>query len=962
MCPGHRVSRAESHIRSALPGADTVLIEELERAAPGAVRVRASDRLAHAHDASHYLLTPRAIVVPEDANQVAALLRGATRHGVPLTFRSGGTSLSGQASADGVLVETRRNFRVVDIVDDGQLVRAQPGATVRQVNARLARHKRKLGPDPASEVACTIGGVVANNSSGMACGTELNTYRTIESAVLILPSGTIIDTASPGADDLLRELEPSLHSGLLRLRSRILVSDADVALIRRMFAIKNTMGYGLNAFLDFERPVDILLHLVVGSEGTLAFVAEATFRTVPVKPHVATDLLYFPNLSAATAALPALVAAGFATIELLDATSLRVAQRDPEASETLRSIQIAGHAALLVEFQEADKVTLDERIKASAQLLESLPLVLPPGLSSDAARRAALWHIRKGLYATVAGNRPSGTTALLEDIAVPVENLLPTCEGLVALFEHYGYEDSVIFGHAKDGNIHFLLNERLDTDSGESTLERYAAFTEEMVELVLKNGGTLKAEHGTGRIMAPFVRRQYGDNLYLVMRAVKRLCDPFDLLNPGILLNDDPEFHMAHLKTVPTVEEEVDRCVECGYCEPVCPSKDLTLTPRQRIVLRREIARAGQQGNDALQTELEEQYRYDGVETCAVDGMCQTACPVLIDTGQLVKRLRAESRGPLEKAAWKTAANHWGTVAQAGGLALSAVKRLPAPLVTGASRAGRALLGADTVPQWDKDLPGGGSRRHTLRTPEPKAVYLAACISTMFGPAADGHGVSSAFLALCNRAGVSVAIPEGISDMCCGTPWKSKGMTEGYETMRAKVLPAIWEASRQGELPIVCDAASCTEGLETLLAAVADEPRLRVVDAVAFVDQHVLPVLPQGNRVSSLALHPTCSSTRLGINEALNRVADTVAEEVVIPENWGCCAFAGDRGMLHPELTASATAREAASVAERHFDAYASINRTCELGMTRATGRPYQHILELLAAVTASAGHDEATP
>ena len=946
------MSRTSSSHRSHLPGVDTALIEELECAVPGGVRVRASDRLAHAHDASHYLLTPRAVVVPESATQIAALLRGATRHRVPLTFRSGGTSLSGQASTDGILIDTRRNFRAVDVFDGGEHVRTQPGATVRQVNARLAIHKRKLGPDPASEAACTIGGVIANNSSGMACGTEFNSYRTIESAVIVLPSGTMIDTSHPDADDRLREWEPALHAGLLALRADLLTNATDVERIRRMYSIKNTMGYGLNSFLDFERAVDILLHLVVGSEGTLAFIAEATFRTVPVKPHTATDLLYFPSLSSATASLPALVAAGFATIELLDATSLRVAQRDPGADETLRSIHVDGHAALLVEFQEADKEALARRMESTADLLRSLPLVRPAAPSSNAAQRAAFWHIRKGLYATVAGNRPSGTTALLEDIAVPVENLLPTCEGLVALFERFGYEDSVIFGHAKDGNIHFLLNERFDQASGQSTLERYAAFTEEMVNLVLSNEGTLKAEHGTGRIMAPFVRRQYGESLYRVMREIKRLCDPLGLLNPGIVLNDDAASHMAHLKTSPMVEPEVDRCVECGYCEPVCPSKDLTLTPRQRIVLRREIARADQAGNTALKAELENEYRYDGVETCAVDGMCQTACPVLIDTGQLVKRLRAENSNGIESAGWKAAAGNWGSVAQVGGLALSALKHLPAPLVTAASEAGRLLAGPDRVPRWDKDLPAGGIRRQPLRASEPKAVYLAACINTMFGPAAGGAGVSSAFLALCERAGISVAIPDGIGDMCCGTPWKSKGMTAGYERMRDKVLPAVWEASRHGELPILCDAASCTEGLETLLTIVSDESRLRIVDAVAFVDEHVLHALPPGKKIGSLALHPTCSSTRMGLNAALGRVAAAVAEEVIIPEDWGCCAFAGDRGMLHPELTAAATAREARSINERTFDAYASLNRTCELGMTRATGRPYQHILELLASVT----------
>lgn len=933
--------------------AHQALMESLEQAVQGNVRARISDRLAYAHDASHYLLTPAAVVSPASAREVGELFKASLLHGVPLTFRSGGTSLSGQSCADGILVDTRQNFRSIQVLDDGAKVRCQPGATVRQVNARLAVHRRKLGPDPASESACTIGGVVANNSSGMACGTENNTYRTLDSAVLVLASGTVIDTAHPDAGKVLQTEEPGLHAGLLRLRDAVRADPAQVQRLQELFAIKNTMGYGLNSFLDFDDPVDILLHLAVGSEGTLAFIAEATFRTIAVKAHAATGLLYFRTLADATASLPALVAAGFATIELLDSTSLRVAQQDPGADDELQGLRVKDHAALLVEFQEPGQAELQAAISGGEAVLAALPLEIPARLTSDAQRRAALWHIRKGLYATVAGNRPSGTTALLEDIAVPVPKLLPTCLGLVALFEKYGYDTAVIFGHAKDGNIHFLLNEQFGGIGDGSTLQRYADFTEEMVELVLSNGGTLKAEHGTGRIMAPFVRRQYGESLYRFMQDVKELFDPEGILNPGILLNDDPAFHLAHLKTAPQVEEEVDRCVECGYCEPVCPSKDITLTPRQRIVLRREIARAEQQGDVQLKTQLEKEYEYDGIDTCAVDGMCQTACPVLIDTGELVKRLRAESRPRVEQAAWKAAAGNWGTVSRVGGLVLTAVKHLPSPLVTGASEAARSVMGRERVPRWDPDLPAGGSVRRSRTATEPKAVYLAACINTMFGPAAGGEGVSSAFLQLCSRAGVEVAVPAGIPDLCCGTPWKSKGMTGGYDVMRRKVLSALLEATRNGELPIVCDAASCTEGLERLLAVVGEEPRLRTIDAVAFVDEQVLAHLPKGSPLGSLSLHPTCSSTRMGLNPALSRVAAAVADEVVISEDWGCCAFAGDRGMLRPELTASATAREARSVNARPFDAYVSVNRTCEMGMTRATGHEYRHILELLASTTA---------
>ncbi|RNE64223.1 FAD-binding and (Fe-S)-binding domain-containing protein [Cryobacterium tepidiphilum] len=919
-----------------------------------------------AHDASHYLLVPQSVAAPRGVDEIAQLFQASRDGGLPLTFRSGGTSLSGQGVTNGMLVDTRRSFRGIRVLDDGARVQVQPGATVRQVNARLARHARKLGPDPASEIACTIGGVVANNSSGMACGTEQNTYRTIESMVVVLASGTVVDTGSDDADDRLLEREPELYAGLEALRDRVRGNPDSVDVIRRQFSMKNTMGYGVNAFLDFERPVDLLAHLVIGSEGTLGFVADTVFRTVPVLPFAATGLAIFPDLSSAAAALPSLVAAGFATIELMDAASLKVAHAQAGVPPELAALQVSTHAALLVEYQAGSAADLRQKQAEGEAVFGTLNLVAPVVMTTEPVRRADLWRIRKGLYTAVAEARPSGTTALLEDIVVPVPALLGTCETLIELFEKHGYEESVIFGHAKDGNIHFMLNERFEqagdpTASGEGGLDRYQRFTEDMVALVLSHGGSLKAEHGTGRIMAPFVRRQYGDELYAVMREIKRLFDPAGILNPGTVLSDDPTSYLRDIKAVPTVEAEVDRCVECGYCEPACPSKDVTTTPRQRIVIRREMRTAEAAGDTALLEELREDYDYGGTDTCAVDGMCQVACPVNINTGDLTRRLRTENAGMLAQAGWTLAGRHWDAVTRAGGTALSLADAMPERLVTTATGFARAVIGTDDVPLYDGGLPKGGTKRRAQTTgvenAAPEAVYFPACIGTMFGPAAGGSGVTNAFLELCERAGTTVVVPEGIGSMCCGTPWKSKGYANGYREMTERVLPALWQASNEGALPIVCDAASCTEGLDTMhrlaeAATTGEYSALRFVDAVEFVHERMLADLTVTAPVASIALHHTCSSTQLGTNASMTSIAETIAEEVYVPVDWGCCAFAGDRGLLHPELTASATAREAAEIGEREFTAYASTNRTCELGMTRATGKEYQHILELLACAT----------
>ncbi|MEF9981791.1 MAG: FAD-binding and (Fe-S)-binding domain-containing protein [Glutamicibacter sp.] len=912
------------------------------------VKTRSIDRVAYASDASHYLYTPQAVVLAKDAAEVSALLAAAARGNQPVTLRSGGTSLAGQASGDGLMIDVRRNFRGITVLDNGARVRVQPGATVRQVNARLAVYGSKLGPDPASEAACTIGGVIANNSSGMACGTEFNTYRTLESMTFVLPSGTMIDTADPQADRKLAAAEPQLVATLDKLGQRVRSNPASVAKIEKHFALKNTMGYGINAFLDYDTPAELMAHLIIGSEGTLAFVAEAVFRTVPIRKLAIATLAVFDNLDLATRALPELVDSGAATLELMDSTSLRVGQSLPGVPDAIMGFDVDQQAALLVEYHADTEEELAGLRSAGQSLLDASALRAPAVLSPDAKNRQAAWKFRKGLYASVAGARATGTTALLEDVVVPVESLAETCDSLQELFTEYGYADSVIFGHAKDGNIHFMLTDRFE---GDAALNRYNSFNDKMVQLILDKDGNLKAEHGTGRAMAPFVRAQYGDELYEVHLELKAACDPRLMMNPGVIIDEDHAAHIRNIKLNETIEIEADHCVECGYCEPVCPSKDLTLTPRQRIVVRRAIAKAEAEGNAELAAELERDYEYNGVQTCAVDGMCVTACPVGINTGLLVKRLRREDAHPVLEAGFKAAAKGWGPATRAGSLALSIADKFPASLVRGATDAARKVVSTDTMPRYDADLPGGGKARKPMAGnlgaagTEPLAIYLPACVNSMFGPAGDGEGVAPAFTKLLHAAGVSVYVPEGIESTCCGTPWTSKGYEQGHEVMGQRVLEEVRAAMPGKVLPIISDASSCTEGFAHTLA----EHGYEVVDLLAFTSQHLLEKLPALEKISSVTLHPTCSSTQMGLNPDMQKIAEAVADTVNTPVNWGCCGFAGDRGMLHPELTESATAREAAEVRELDAQEHASCNRTCELGMTRATGKEYRHIVELLA-------------
>jgi D-lactate dehydrogenase len=464
--------------------------------------------------------------------------------------------------------------------------------------------------------------------------------------------------------------------------------------------------------------------------------------------------------------------------------------------------------------------------------------------------------------------------------------------------------------------------------------------------------------------MAPFVRRQFGETLYGVMARVKELFDPDGLLAPGVLISQDPREHLRGIKALPAVDPAFDACVECGYCEPTCPAKDLTTTPRQRIGLERVLAAAPPRERRAVAKD----FGYQAVDTCAADSLCAVACPVGIDTGKVMKAERAERHGAVVQGLGAVAARNWGPVTGALRTALGLARHVPAGLLPAVTGAARAVLPKDWVPQAGRDLPGPGPARRggeLIGRGQVVGVYFATCINSLFEGAGGLPGVGAALDRLCQAAGVSLLIPEGVQDLCCGTVWTSKGLAKGAELMALRTMAALWRATDRGRLPVVGDAASCSHGLAELAGhlppkAARAAAKLTVLDAVTFAAGTLAPRLDVGQPVGSVAVHPTCSTVHLGAVDDLTRLAGLAGREVYVPRAWGCCAFAGDRGMLHPELTAAATRPEAQELAAEEarrggpFDAYVSANRTCELGISRATGRPYVHVLQLLAQTVTS--------
>jgi D-lactate dehydrogenase len=874
------------------------------------VSTKLTERLAYAHDASFYRLVPQAVVRPTTVDHIKQILQWCTRTSTSCTFRTGGTSISGQAVTDGIIVDLSRDWHHVAIASDASTVTMQPGITGARVNAMLHRYGRKIGPDPASLIAAMIGGIVANNSSGMCCGTAQNSYHTLDGMTYLLANGVMIDTRSPDADATLREHAPEIHAGIAALRDDVR-NDADlVATIRRKYRIKNTIGYSLNAFLDEDQPARIIAKLLVGSEGTLGFIADVTLRTVADAAIKHTAFIVYDTLDEACVDVSYWRDAGAAAIEIMDDASLRSFAHLSTTPDQYR-IDKPGAAALLVEFHNCEPPA-DPQRKVE--------------WSTNPTEQRALWKLRKGLMPTVGAMRKAGQSMINEDVAVPAEHLASLVKDVQQAFLDFGYQDGIVFGHAKDGNIHFIMNQSFNE---QSEVDRYSAFMDRIVTIVIdRYQGSLKAEHGTGRNMAPFVQHEWGSGAYAVMKRIKALLDPHDILNRGVLMNEDHSVHISNLKPVPAFageeEHQTNLCIECGFCEHVCPTRGHSLTPRQRIVLQREMVMST---SDAERRQIQREYERDGADTCAVDSFCSAVCPVGIDTGAMVKRQRARKRASLRIPAGIIARNmHYVRAIMRGMFALNATR---------IAKGGKLLLGSHVPPVM----------REQTQHDQPDMLYVRTCVST-WQSRSSGPSMQEQIVHLATKAGIKLNVLSATRG-CCGQPLASNGQPEAANQTMHIMLADIEHALAGRTIPVFVDTSTCASAL----VAAAKAKGIEIIDQVAFAER-VLERTDITPTDTPLVLHPGCGSAKLGTSERFEAVARRISNNVIIPPSAACCGMAGSHGLMNPDIVASALSAEREEVHNACGSTTAigiSCNPMCEAALSNTIGIEYKGLVEVIA-------------
>ncbi|HEU0124130.1 MAG TPA: FAD-linked oxidase C-terminal domain-containing protein [Bryobacteraceae bacterium] len=890
------------------------LERDLRTCMSGEVRFDAVSRALYSTDASVYQIMPLGVAVPRNREELVAAVKTAARHRCPVTLRGGGTSQAGQAIGAGLQIDISKHYcRLLEVNVAERWCRVEPGIVLDELNAALKEHSLRFAPDVSTASRATIGGMMANNSSGARSIYYGKTIDHVLEQTVLFADGSIRELRPYRGAELDAECAgdsiPAQGYRLVRQLGTELAGEVEARFPK---VLRRVMGYNLDAFRDSS--VCDLTRLLVGSEGTLGIVLEAKLRLVPLPKAKSVVTIQFSGLLDALGATPAILRHQPSAVEVMDAFILDHTRLNP-ALHRQRQTFIDGEpgALLCVEFYGESASELTPRMEELERDLRARGLGDRFYHATDAAAQSRIWGLREAaLGLSMSMKDDNKSLSFVEDTAVAPEKLRDYIDRFLQLIRKHG-TSAGIYAHASVGCLHVRPVVNMKTAEG---IAKFQAIADDVADLVLEFGGALSGEHGDGMVRSPYIRKMLGDRIYEAFRAIKKTFDPDGILNPGKIVDSPPltanlRYGTDYVTARPSTHfsyaeyggfgNAVEMCSGLGACRKkldgtMCPSymatrEEAHSTRGRANVLR--LAMAGRLGEAGLHE--------DGVkevlDLCLECRACKAECPVGVDMGRfkseyLAARWERLGAPPLGARVLGNAAGlaRWGSAfAPLSGAIANAA---PVKWVT------EKLTGIDArrpVPRWTRT-----TLRDRLPVREDASVYLF--VDTFTNHYDPEIGLAAA--GLLEKAGLRVS---AASNVCCGRPFISQGLlTEAKELARQNTA-RLYAAASAGKPLVVCEP-SCLSALRDDIPDLLrgdEQQRARVVGRSAVLLEEYLLDLPLtfGKGPEEIVWHGHCHQKSMGLGAPATALLAKVPGAKITALDSGCCGMAGSFGYVNYEVS-----------------------------------------------------------
>jgi FAD/FMN-containing dehydrogenase/Fe-S oxidoreductase len=893
------------------------LQRELEDEIEGEVRFDRVSRALYATDASVYQIEPAGVVIVRSRQDVVRTVRIAGRHGCSMTARGGGTSQAGQAIGRGLQIDTSKYFnRVLEVNAAERWARVEPGVVLDELNAQLRPHGLRFAPDVSTASRATIGGMIANNSSGARSVLYGKTIDHVLELHVVLADGQVAHFRPLNAAELAAACSGgSLEAGCYRTVRQVAIDCADEINRRFPKVLRRVGGYNLDEFVGPANGFN-LAKLIVGSEGTLGLIVEARIALVPMPRAKAVLTIEFGDLFEALAATPMILRHRPSAVEVMDRFILDHARERPALDALRRSVLHTDPAALLcVELYAERAEDLPPRLGALEDALAHSGVRCHCRRALTGDEQGRIWSLREaalGLSMAMKGDAKS--LSFVEDTAVAPDKLRDYIERFLGIVSRHGTVAGV-YAHASVGCLHVRPVVNLKTADG---VRRFEAIANDVADLVLEFGGALSGEHGDGLVRGPFTEKMFGQALYQAFRTIKSAFDADGLFNPGKIVDSPPltanlRYGPAYRTADPTTYFDfsehggfgraVEMCSGVGACRKkadgtMCPSYMATADEKDSTRGRANTLRLALSGRLG-ESDLSDDDVHDVLDLCLECRACRSECPVGVD----MARFKSEFLAIYQRrhgVPWRArAVGHIHTMAKWGSR-LAPLSNFAAGSAMG-RWLGERLLGVDRrrpLPAWTRSTFARRFARRARRSHETSVVLFNDTFTNFSYPE-----IGDAAAAVLDAAGIGVRL---VPHVCCGRPMISQGLLIEARALAHDNTEALHDGAARGE-PIVFLEPSCLsavrEDAPALLRGEAQR-RARVVASASVLFEEYLEHEWQAGRValrlrpgpSKALLHGHCHQKAMGLEGASRALLARIPSCDVVNLDAGCCGMAGSFG------------------------------------------------------------------